>query len=67
MRVHCCLIRTRRSACVVDLVGRGAWVNERPIPGALALHDGDALTVGSARFVCRIEPVGMARDGTPPM
>jgi hypothetical protein len=37
-------------------------VNEQPVEGALALLDGDVLTIGQARFAVRIE-----RPGSPTM
>jgi pSer/pThr/pTyr-binding forkhead associated (FHA) protein len=49
-RVHCVLVRTAAAAFVVDLIGRGTWLNARLVKGAEALTDGDILMIGSARF-----------------
>jgi pSer/pThr/pTyr-binding forkhead associated (FHA) protein len=62
-RTHCVLIRTRNSAFVVDLAGRGTWLNDRPLHGAAPMIDGDSLMVGSARFEVRVEPPGRNRSG----
>ncbi|MCU1376832.1 MAG: odhI 2 [Actinomycetia bacterium] len=58
MRVHCVLVRAADAAYVVDLVGRGTLKNERPFWGADRLLDGDSLRIGSARFLCLVEPAG---------
>jgi hypothetical protein len=63
-RTHCVLVRSRRGAYVVDLVGRGTWLNGRPLRGASALADGDSLMIGSARFEARIEPPWIRRLGS---
>ncbi len=55
-RIQCVLVRARTAAYVVDLAGRTTWLNGRPLRGPAPLHDGDVLTIGSARFECRIEP-----------
>ena len=55
-RTHCVLVRARDGAYVVDLIGRGTWLNGTPFRGAGPLADGDALMVGSARFEVRVEP-----------
>ena len=65
MRVQCVLVRDRHAAHLVDLVGRGTWVNDRPVARAATLADGDNLMVGSARFSCRIEPFDAPRAGPP--
>lgn len=65
MRVQCVLVRGVRGAYAVDLVGRGTWVNDRPVAGAAALADGDNLMVGSSRFGCRVEAFGASRPGLP--
>ena len=57
-RTHCAIVRGRSGAFVVDLVGRGTWLNDRPLDGASALNDGDSLMIGSARFQVRIRPAG---------
>lgn len=63
MRVQCVLVRGRRGVYLVDLVGRGTWLNDRPIAGAVPLADGDNLMMGSSRFGCRIEPFDAPRGG----
>lgn len=55
-RVHLALVRTRAAAYAVDLLGRGTRLNDRPIPGATPLIDGDFLTLGVARFRVRADP-----------
>jgi pSer/pThr/pTyr-binding forkhead associated (FHA) protein len=55
-RTHCVLVRARTSAFVVDLAGRGTWLNDRPLRGAAPLIDGDSLMIGTARFEVRVEP-----------
>ena len=55
-RTHCVLVRARDAAFVVDLIGRGTWINGLPLRGAGVLADGDALMVGSAQFEVRVEP-----------
>jgi pSer/pThr/pTyr-binding forkhead associated (FHA) protein len=52
-RVHCVLVRTMKAVYVVDLIGRGTWINGELVSGAVALSDGDTLTIGSARFHVR--------------
>jgi pSer/pThr/pTyr-binding forkhead associated (FHA) protein len=55
-RTHCVLVRAQTSAFVVDLTGRGTWLNDRPLRGAAPLIDGDSLMIGTARFEVRVEP-----------
>lgn len=57
-RVHCVLLRTAHAAYVVDLIGRGTWLDSQPVTGAAALNDGNLLTIGSARFRVQIVPAG---------
>ena len=57
-RVHCVVVRTRSAAFVVDLIGRGTWLNGRPVPAAAILGDGDTLAIGSAQFHVRLAPPG---------
>ena len=59
-RVHCAVVRTATAAFVVDPIGRGTWLNGRPVRGAAALADGDRLRIGSARFAVRIAPAAAA-------
>jgi pSer/pThr/pTyr-binding forkhead associated (FHA) protein len=54
-RTHCVLVRARRAAYLIELVGRGTWLNHRPLRGGVALTDGDLLMVGSAQFEVRVE------------
>lgn len=67
-RVHCVVVRTESAAFLVDLIGRGTWLNGRPVPGAAILADGDTLAVGSAQFGVRVKPPGTlpARSPTDP-
>lgn len=55
-RVHCVLARTATAAFVIDLIGRGTWLNGRLVAGAAVLNDGDTLAIGSAQFGVRIAP-----------
>jgi len=55
-RTHCVLVRAPESAFLVDLIGRGTWLNGAPFRGAGPLADGDTLMVGSAQFEVRVEP-----------
>ncbi|MFO0907023.1 MAG: FHA domain-containing protein [Isosphaeraceae bacterium] len=55
-RTHCALVRAANGAYLVDLCGRQTWVEDRPVHGAAALHDGDLITLGSTQFTVRIEP-----------
>jgi pSer/pThr/pTyr-binding forkhead associated (FHA) protein len=63
-RTHCVLVRTQTGAYVVDLTGRGTWVNDQPLQGAAPLIDGDSLMIGTARFEVRVEPPNRARSGS---
>jgi hypothetical protein len=56
-KTHCVLVRTRRGAYAVDLMGRGTWLNSRPLRGGSPLNDGDALMIGSTQFEVRVEPI----------
>jgi len=55
-RVHCVMVRTTSAAFVVDLIGRGTWLNGRLVTSASAVNDGDTLAIGSAQFGVRIAP-----------
>lgn len=55
-RTHCAVVRAPSGAYLVDLCGRQTWVEDRPVRGASALHDGDLLTLGSTQFTVRVEP-----------
>jgi pSer/pThr/pTyr-binding forkhead associated (FHA) protein len=57
-RTHCVIVRAAAGAFIVDLVGRGTWLNERPLRGAAPLPDGATLMIGTARFEARVEPPG---------
>ena len=63
-RTHCVLVRTPTSAYMVDLTGRGTWLNDRPLQGAAPLIDGDSLMIGTARFEVRVEPPNRNRSGS---
>ncbi len=65
MRVQCVLVRGENAAHLVDLVGRGTWLNDRPVVKVAPLTDGDNLMVGSARFSCRLEPFQTQHPGLP--
>ena len=45
---------------LVNLAGWGVWLNGIPLRDAVALTDGDQLTVGSSRFAVRIDPAADA-------
>lgn len=55
-RTHCVLVRTRAAVYVIDLAGRGTWLNQRPLRGASTLNDGDSLMIGTTQFEVRVEP-----------
>jgi FHA domain len=57
-KTHCALLRGPSAAYVIDLLCRRTLVNEQPVEGALALLDGDILTIGQARFGIKIEMAG---------
>jgi pSer/pThr/pTyr-binding forkhead associated (FHA) protein len=69
MRVHCALVRAPMAAYIVDLVGRGAWRNNRPVRRAERLLNGDSLMIGADRFNCQVEAAGIPpshlRSGLP--
>lgn len=65
MRVQCVLVRDAKGVHVVDLVGRGTWINDRPVDRVAPLMDGDNLMAGSSRFGCRIDAFGVARTNLP--
>ena len=54
-RVHATLVRARGGAFIVNMLGRGTWINGKPLAGAAPLHHGDVLGIGLARFDVRIE------------
>ncbi len=56
-RVHSAILRTRSAAYVVDLLGRGTWLNDRPVFGAAPLTDRDVLGIGVARFQVGVTPI----------
>jgi pSer/pThr/pTyr-binding forkhead associated (FHA) protein len=64
-RVHCVLVRTATAAYVVDLIGRGTWLNGQLVNGAAALGDGDALVIGSAWFRVRVTAMPTTLAGPP--
>jgi pSer/pThr/pTyr-binding forkhead associated (FHA) protein len=55
-RTHCAIVRSAAGTYLVDLCGRQTWVEDRPVRGAAAVHDGDLITLGSTRFTARVEP-----------
>ncbi len=55
-RTHCALIRTPTAAYLVDLCGHHTRIEDRPIRGASILHDGAALTIGTAQFTVQVAP-----------
>ncbi|MFO0951432.1 MAG: FHA domain-containing protein [Isosphaeraceae bacterium] len=55
-RTHCALVRSSRGAFLVDLCGRQTWVEDQPVRGAAALHDGDLITLGATQFTARVTP-----------
>jgi pSer/pThr/pTyr-binding forkhead associated (FHA) protein len=55
-RTHCALVRTPSGTFLVDLCGHQTWVEDRPVRGAVALHDADLITLGSTQFTIRIKP-----------
>jgi pSer/pThr/pTyr-binding forkhead associated (FHA) protein len=55
-RTHCALVRSPTGAYLVDLCGRQTWVEDRPVRGAVALRDGDLITIGSTYFTARVGP-----------
>ena len=55
-KVQCALLRTDRGAFVVDLIGWGTWLNDRPLRGAAPLADGDALRLGEAVYHAVVRP-----------
>ncbi len=65
-RTHCALFRTPATAYVIDLPGQPTLVNGQPPRGAVALRDGDVLSIGQVRFVARVATPGAADDGPPP-
>ena len=66
-RTHCALLRTTADAYVIDLPGQPTLVNGQPPRGAVALRDGDVLSIGQVRFVARVAgAAGPAEDGPAP-
>lgn len=55
-RAHCAIVRSTAGAFLVDLADGPTWVEDQPLrpSGALPLHDGDLITLGSTRFSLRI-------------
>ena len=54
---HCALLRTRHAAFVIPLPGQATLINGQSNPGAIALDEGDILSLGQARFVARVTPL----------
>ncbi len=55
-RTHCALFRTTHGAYLIHLPGQPTLVNDQTPRGAIALNDGDAISIGQARFIARIAP-----------
>jgi FHA domain len=55
-RTHAALLRTETAAYVINLSTQQTWIDDRPVRGASIIHDGQVLTLGSARFVVSVEP-----------
>jgi len=55
-RTHCALLRTETAAYVIDLCGQHTWIDKQPARGASIIRNGQILTLGSARFLTRVEP-----------
>ena len=55
-RTHAALFRTEAAAYVINLSTHRTWIDDRPVRGAAIIHDGQVLTLGSARFVVSVEP-----------
>lgn len=64
-RIQCVLVRSPLAVHIIDLLGRTSRINSRALRDAQVLKDGDVLTIGSARFECRITPSG--QTGRPPV
>ena len=65
VRTHCALVRTPTGAFLIDLCGRQTWVEDRPVRGAVALHDADLITLGSTQFTVRIRPAAARPEVIP--
>ena len=55
-RTHAALLRTETAAYIINLSSHQTWIDDRPVCGASIIHDGQVLTLGSARFVVSVEP-----------
>jgi len=55
-RAHAALLRTETAAYIINLFGHQTWIDHRPVRGTSIIHDGQVLTLGSARFVVSVEP-----------
>lgn len=53
-RIHAVLVRNAKDAYVVDLSGGRTQINDRPIPRAASVREGDVLALGSVRFEVRV-------------
>lgn len=61
-KIHCALMRSPHGAFLIDVCSRQTWVEDRLVRGVAALHDGDLITLGSARFHARVTPPRRARE-----
>jgi pSer/pThr/pTyr-binding forkhead associated (FHA) protein len=53
-RTHCALFRTPNAVFIISLPGQSTLVNGQTARDAIALDDGDIITIGQARFVAKI-------------
>ncbi len=64
-RVHAVLFRNAQNAYVVDLSGGRTQINDRAVPRAAPLREGDILAFGSVRFEVRVLPPEVPRASPP--
>ncbi|CAN5643641.1 hypothetical protein BH23PLA1_BH23PLA1_24640 [soil metagenome] len=64
-RVHAVLFRNAQEAFVVDLSGGRTQINDRAVPRAAPLREGDVLAIGSVRFEVRVLPPEAPRPSLP--
>jgi pSer/pThr/pTyr-binding forkhead associated (FHA) protein len=62
--IHCALLRTPNFAYVIELLGPRTLLNDKKLEGGSMLLDGDALTIGSARFLVKIDTSAIPRITT---
>ena len=62
-RRHARIVVTPSDATIEDLDSKnGTWVNEKPISGAVALHDGDRISVGPIVAICHASTSGASTE-----